>query len=141
MTANDVRAARDGLAALLAGVPGLTVVAYPAETVPQLPAALVTFEGRDAVHTLSDGATAGRFRVTLLVASASAAQAYDTLYEFASVGGAASIEAACAADPTWRGAVAHGELESVDNVGPRSVGGARYVAADFHFRYVASAAN
>ena len=138
MTANEISAARDGLAALLAGVPGLNVVAHPVETVSQLPTALVAFEGREAVNTLAGGATEGRFRVTLLVASASASEAYDTLHQFASSGGSASIEAAVAADPTWRGAVAHGELVSVDNIGPRAVGRSRYVGADFHFRYVAS---
>ncbi len=133
----DVLAARDGLAALLAGAPGLTVAAHPAETVSQLPAALVAFEGREAVNTLADGATTGRFRVTLLVASASEAQAYNALHQYASSDGPASIEAAVAADPTWRGAVAYGELVSVDGVGPRNIGRSRYVGADFHFRYVA----
>ena len=133
---DDVRAARDGLAALLAAVPGLTVVDHPSEAAPQIPAALVAYEGRDAVQTLAASLSAGRFRVTLLVASSDGRQAYDDLYKLASASGASGIEAAIAADPTWGGSVDYGHLESVGNVGPRRIGSGSYVGADFHFRYV-----
>ncbi len=132
----DVLAARDGLAALLAAVPGLTVVDHPADAAPHLPAALVAYEGRDTLETLGASVSAGRFRVTLLVASADRGQAYDTLYRLASASGSMGIEAAVAADPTWGGSVDHGHLESVGNVGERRIGSGRYVGADFHFRYV-----
>ncbi len=132
----DVLAARDGLAEMLAAVPGLRVVDHPSEVAPQVPAALVAYEGRDAVETLGASVSAGRFRVTLLVASADRGQAYDTLYGLASATGTEGIEAAVAADPTWGGSVDHGHLESVGNVGERRIGGGRYVAADFHFRYL-----
>ena len=133
---DDVRAARDGLVALLAAVPGLTVVDHPSESAPQIPAALVAYEGRDAVQTLAASLSAGRFRVTLLVASSDRRQAYDDLYKLASASGASGIEAAIAADPTWGGSVDYGHLESVGNVGPRRIGNGNYVGADFHFRYV-----
>ena len=132
----DVRAARDGLVALLAAVPGLTVVDHPSESAPQIPAALVAYEGRDAVQTLAASLSAGRFWVTLLVASSDGRQAYDDLYKLASASGASGIEAAIAADPTWGGSVDYGHLESVGNVGPRRIGNGSYVGADFHFRYV-----
>lgn len=132
----DVLAARDGLAALLAAVPGLSVVDHPADVAPQVPAALVAYEGRDTVETLGASVSAGRFRVTLLVASADHGQAYHTLYGLASASASSGIEAAVAADPTWGGSVDHGRLESVGNVGERRIGSGRYVAADFHFRYV-----
>ena len=131
----DVVAARDGIAALLAAVPGLTVVDHPADVAPQVPAALVAYEGRDTVETLGASVSVGRFRVTLLAASADRGQAYDTLYRLASASASSGIEAAVAADPTWGGSVDHGHLESVGNVGERRIGSGRYVAADFHFRY------
>ena len=132
----DVLAARDGLAALLSTVPGLSVVDHPSEAPPQVPAALVAYEGRDTVETLGASLSVGRFRVTLLVASADSVQAYDTLYKLASASPCTGIEAAIAADPTWGGSVDYGHLESVGNVGARRIGGGSYVAADFHFRYV-----
>ena len=135
----DVRAARDGLAALLASVPGLTVVDHPSEVAPQTPVALVAYEGRDSVETLGASLSAGRFRVTLLVASADRSQAYDILYRLASASDASGIEAAIAADPTWGGSVDYGRLESVGNVGPRRVGKLEYVGADFRFQYVGRA--
>ena len=129
----DVLTARDGLAALLGGVPGLTVIDHPAEVAPRVPAALVAYEGRDVAQTLGASLSAGRFRVTVLVASADRKQAYDKLYRLASASG---VEAAVAADPTWGGSVDYGHLESIDNVGERRIGGGRYVGADFRFRYV-----
>ena len=132
----DVLAARDGLAALLASVPGLNVVDHPSGAPSQVPAVLVAYEGRDAVQTLGASLSVGRFRVTLLVASADSGQAHDTLYELVSASASMGIEAAVAADPTWVGSVDYGHLESVGNIGERRIGGGRYVAADFHFRYV-----
>ena len=132
----DVLAARDGLIAILASIPGLAVVDYPSDTPSQLPAALVAYEGRDTVETLGASLSVGRFRVTLLVASADSGQAYDALYELASASASTGIEAAVAADPTWGGSVDYGHLESVGNVGERRIGGGRYVGADFRFRYV-----
>ena len=132
----DVLAARDGLAALLGRVAGLSVVDHPVDAAPTALAALVAFEGRDAIQTLGASLWAGRFRVTLLVASADPGQAYDTLYELASASAATGIEAAVAADPTWGGSVGYGYLESVGGVGDRRIGNARYIGADFHFRYV-----
>ncbi len=132
----DVLAARDGLVELLAAVPGLSVVDHPADVAPQVPAALVAYEGRDTVETLGASVSAGRFRVTLLVTSADRGQAYDTLYRLASASASSGIEATVAADPNWGGSVDHGRLESVGNVGERRIGSARYVAADFHFRYL-----
>ena len=132
----EVRAARDGLVALLATAPGLAVVDHPAEAPSRFPAALVAYEGRDAVETLGARLSVGRFRVTLLVSSADSGQAYDRLYELASASASGGIEAAVAADPTWGGSVDHGHLESVGSVGERRIGGGRYVGADFRFRYV-----
>lgn len=133
---SDVLAARDGLAALLASIPGLTVVDHPSDTPSRFPAALVAYEGRDAVETLGASLSAGRFRVTLLVASADSGQAYDTLYRLASASASTGIETAVAADPTWGGSVDYGHLESVGSVGERRIGGGSYVGADFHFQYV-----
>ena len=132
----EVLAARDGLAALLGAVPGITVVDHPVEGAPQTPAALVAYEGRGTLETLGASVSTGRFRVTLLVVSADRGQAYDDLYELVSASGDSGIEAATAADPTWGGSVDYGHLESVGNVGPRRAGGASYVGADFHFRYI-----
>ena len=132
----EVLAARDGIVALLATMPGLTVVDHPSDTPSQVPAALVAYEGRDIVETLGASLSVGRFRVTLLVASADSGQAYDALYELMADSASTGIEAAVAADPTWGGSVDYGHLDSVGNVGERRIGSGRYVAADFHFRYV-----
>ena len=97
---------------------------------------LVAYEGRDTMETLGASLSVGRFRVTLLVASSDSGQAYDTLYELASASASTGIEAAVAADPTWGGSVDYGHLESLGSVEERRIGGGRYVAADFRFRYV-----
>ena len=136
MMDGEVLAARNWLAALLASIPGLTVVDHPSDTPSQVPAALVAYEGRDTVETLGASLSVGRFLVTLLVASAESGQAYDRLYELVAASASTGIEAAVAADPTWGGSVDYGHLETVGSVGERRIGGGRYVAADFHFRYV-----
>ena len=46
--ANEIRAAVDGLASLLEGVPGLRVHRQPPATLNELPAAVVLFESRGA---------------------------------------------------------------------------------------------
>ena len=50
--ANEIRAAVDGLAALLEGVPGLRVHRQPPAALNELPAAVALFESRSASRTL-----------------------------------------------------------------------------------------
>jgi hypothetical protein len=136
--ADEIKNAKDGLSALLAGISGLKVLDYPVDSVSQFPAAVVLFESRDALETLGGSTFEGRLKVVLLVSSASTKQAYDTLDSFMDPLGASSIEAATDADSTWGGSVDAGRLTSIDNIGQRKLWGGNYVGADFHFRFVKS---
>ena len=134
--ANEIRAAVDGLASLLEGVPGLRVHRQPPATLNELPAAVVLFESRGASRTLGGTGFAGRIRVVLAVSTADAREGFDRLYDFMAQSGESSIEAAASSDPTWGGSVDDGRLASIDNAGPRKLWGGEYVAADFHFEVV-----
>ena len=134
--ANEIRAAMDGLASLLEGVPGLRVHRQPPPVLNELPAAVVVFESRGASRTLGGTGFAGRIRVTLAVSVAEASEGFDRLYDFMGPSGESSIEAAAMSDPTWGGSVDDGRLASIDNAGRRRLWGGEYVAADFHFDVV-----
>ena len=134
--ANEIKDAKDGLSTLLDNISGLKVLDYPADSVHEFPAAVVLFESRDAMETLSGSTFAGKIKVVLLVSSANTQQAYDTLDAYMDPLGTSSLEAAADADNTWGGKVDDGRLVSVDNVGQRKLWGAYYVAADFHFRFL-----
>ena len=134
--ANEIRAAMDGLASLLEGVPGLRVHRQPPPVLNELPAAVVLFESRGASRTLGGTGFAGRIRVVLAVSAAEASVGFDRLYDFMGPSGESSIEAAAASDPTWGGSVDDGRLASIDNAGRRRLWGGEYVAADFHFELV-----
>ena len=138
--ANEIRAAVDGLAALLEGVPGLRVHRQPPAALNELPAAVVLFESRGASRTLGGTGFAGRIRVTLVVSTTDASEGFDRLYDFMAPSGESSIETAAASDPTWGGSVDDGRLASIDNAGRRKLWGGEYVAADFHFELVKSGA-
>ena len=137
--ANEIRAAVEGLASLLEGVPGLRVHRRPPATLNELPAAVVLFESRGASSTLGGNGFEGRFRVVLAVSAADASEGLDRLYDFIAQSGKSSIEAAAATDPTWGGSVDDGRLESIDNPGRRKLWGGEYIAADFHFEAVKGA--
>ena len=77
-------------------------------------------------------------RVEVLVSTADARQATETLDAFLEPTGAQSIEAAANVDPTWGGAVDDTRLISVNNIGRRKMGGASCIGADFHFWFVKS---
>ena len=128
--------ARRGLSEALAALPGLRVLDYPPTSVSEAPAAVVLFESRGAALTLGGTSFAGRMKVVLAVASASAGEAYRSLEEYMGPEGANSVQAAVEADATWGGNVDDGRLVSIDNVGPRRIWGGVYTAADFHFRFV-----
>ena len=134
--ANEIRAAMDGLASLLEGVPGLRVHRQPPPVLNELPAAVVLFESRGASRTLGGTGFSGRIRVTLAVSAAEASEGFDRLYDFMGPSGESSLEAAAASDPTWGGSVDDGRLASIDNAGRRKLWGGEYVAADFHFELV-----
>ena len=136
--ANEIRDAKDGLAALLANISGLKVLDYPAESVNEFPVAAVLFESRDASETLGGSSFTGRIKVVLLVSSANTQQAYDTLDQLMDPLGTSSVEAAVDADNTWGGKVDDGRLVSVNSVGQRKLWGGYYVGADFHFRFAKS---
>ncbi len=134
--ANEIRAAIDGLASLLEGVPGLRVHRQSPRALNELPAAVVLFESRGASDTLGGNGFAGRIRVVLAVSAADASEGFDRLYDFMAQSGDSSIEAAAASDPTWGGNVDDGRLASIDNAGRRKLWGGEYLAADFHFDVV-----
>ena len=134
--ANEIRAAVEGLASALEGVPGLRVHRQPPASLNELPAAVVLFESRGASRTLGGTGFAGRIRVTLAVSTADASEGFDRLYDFMAQSGESSIEAAVSSDRTWGGSVDDGRLASVDNAGRRRLWGGEYVAADFHFEVV-----
>ena len=134
--ANEIRAAVEGLASLLEGIPSLRVHRQPPATLNELPAAVVLFESRGASRTLGGTGFAGRIRVVLAVSAAEASVGFDRLYDFMGPSGESSIEAAAASDPTWGGSVDDGRLASIDNAGRRRLWGGEYVAADFHFELV-----
>ena len=125
---DEINNAKDGLSALLATIPGLRVLDYPADSVNELPAAMVLVESRDAAGALGGGAFTGSIKVVLLVSSANTRQAYDTLNRFIDPLGPRSVEAA----------VDDGRLLSVDNIGPRKLAGVSCAGADFHLRFVKS---
>ena len=133
--ANEIRDAKDGLAALLSNISGLKVLDYPADSVNEFLVAVVLFESRDPIETLGGSTFSGRIRVVLLVSSANTQQAYDTLDLFMDPLGTSSVEAAVDADNTWGAKVDDGRLVPIDNVGQRKLWGGHYVAADFHFRF------
>ncbi len=128
--------ARRGLSEILAALPGLRVLDHPPASISETPAAVVLFESRDAALTLGGTSFAGRMKVVLAVASASAGEAYRSLEEYTEPSGANSVQAAVDADTTWGGAVDDGRLVSIDNVGARRLWGGVYTAADFHFRFI-----
>lgn len=135
---DEIKNAKDGVASLLSGITGLTVVDYPADSINQFPAAVVLFESRNAREVIGGSSFTGQIKVTLLVSSANTQQAYDTLDGFMDPLGATSLEAVVDADNTWGGSVDDGRLTSVDNIGLRKLWGGDYVGADFHFRFVKS---
>ncbi len=135
---NEIRAAVEGLASLLEGIPGLRVHRRPPPVLNELPAAVVLFESRGAPQTLAGTGFAGRVRVTLVVSAADASEGSGRLYDFMAQSGESSIEAAAASDPTWGGSVDDGRLASIDSAGPRKLWGGEYIAADFHFEAVKS---
>ena len=134
--ANELRDAKDGLAARLSTITGLRVLDYPAESVSEFPAAIVLFESRDTARALGGSSFGGKIKVVLLVSSANTQQAYDTLDQFMDPLGSSSIEAAVDGDNTWGGKVDDGRLVSIDNVGQRKLWGGTYVAADFHVGFI-----
>ena len=138
--ANEIRDAKDGLAALLANISGLKVLDYPADSVHEFPVAVVLFESRNAVETLGGSTFAGKIKVVLLVSSAITQEAYDRLDQLMDPLGASSVEAVVDADNTWGGKVDDGRLLSIDNVGLRKLWGGLYVGADLHFRFIKSVA-
>ena len=95
-------------------------------------------ESRDSVGTLGGGSIRGSMRVEVLVSTADARQATETLGAFLEPTGAQSIEAAANTDPTWRGTVDDTRLISVNNIGRRKLNGASCIGADFHFWFVKS---
>ncbi len=136
--ANELRDAKDGLSTLLSNITGLRVLDYPADSINELPAAVVFVESRDAVKTLGGSSFTGELKAVLLVSSADTKQAYDTLDLFMDPLGASSMEAAVDADNTWGGSVDDGRLVTIDNIGRRKLWGGLYVSADFHFRFAKS---
>ena len=137
--ANDIGEAKKGLAAALSGIDGLRVFGYEPESVNEFPAAIVRLESREPVETLGGGALRGSMRVEVLVSAAHGRRSEEALDAYLSPRGAGSIEAVVNADPTWGGAVGDGRLVSVDNIGPRKVGGVNCVGADFRFSFVKGA--
>ena len=103
--ANEISEAKKGLAAALSGIDGLRVFDYTPDSLHEFPAAIVHLESRDSVGTLGGGAIRGSMRVEVLVSTADARQATETLDAFLEPTGAQSIEAAANTDPTWRGSV------------------------------------
>ena len=136
--ANEISEAKKGLAAVLSGIDGLRVFGYTPDSLHEFPAAIVHLESRDSVGTFGGGAIRGSLRVEVLVSTADARQATETLDAFLEPTGAQSIEAAANTDPTWRGAVDDTRLISVNNIGRRKMGGASCIGADFHFWFVKS---
>ena len=136
--ANEISEAKKGLAAALSGIDGLRVFDYTPDSLHEFPAAIVHLESRDSVGTFGGGAIRGSLRVEVLVSTADARQATETLDAFLEPTGAQSIEATANTDPTWRGAVDDARLVSVDNIGARKMGGVKCVGADFHFWFVKS---
>ena len=139
--ANEIKNAKDGLAALLSTISGLRVLDYPADSISEFPAAVILFESRDALETLGGSTFTGKLKVVLLVSSANTQQAYDSLDQLMDPQGASSIEAAVDADTTWGANVDDGRLVSIDNVGQRKLWGGLYVAADLHLRFTKSVAS
>ena len=111
---------------------------YTPDSLHEFPAAIVHLESRDSVGTFGGGAIRGSLRVEVLVSTADARQATETLDAFLEPTGAQSIEAAANTDPTWGGAVDDSRLISVNNIGRRKLGGASCIGADFHFWFVKS---
>ena len=135
---NEIREAKKGLAAALSGIDGLRVFDYTPDSLHEFPAAIVHLESRDSVGTLGGGAIRGSLRVEVLVSTADARQATETLDAFLEPTGAQSIEATANTDRTWRGTVDDTRLISVNNIGRRKMGGVGCVGADFHFWFVKS---
>ena len=136
--ANEISEAKKGLAAALSGIDGLRVFDYTPDNLHEFPAAIVHLESRDSVGTLGGGSIRGSLRVEVLVSTADARQATETLDAFLEPTGAQSIEAAANTDPTWRGSVDDSRLVSVNNIGRRKMGGASCIGADFNFWFVKS---
>ena len=134
--ANEIGEAKNGLAAVLSGIDGLRVFDYTPDSLHEFPAAIVHLESRDAVETLGGGAIRGSLRVEVLVSTADARQATETLDAFLEPTGAQSIEAAATSDPTWSGTVDDTRLITVNNIGRRKLSGANCIGADFHFWFV-----
>ena len=128
--------AAQGLAGALAKLPGLRTLDYMPASFSELPAAVVTFESRDAAPTLGGRCLVGRLKVALVVSPASSREAQRALEAYMEPEGPNSVQAAADADTTWGGSVDDGRLVSVDNAGPRRIWGGTYTAADFHFRFV-----
>ena len=136
--ANEISEAKKGLAAALSGIDGLRVFDYTPDSLHEFPAAIVHLESRDSVGTFGGGAIRGSMRVEVLVSTADARQATETLDAFLEPTGAQSIEAAANTDPTWRGTVDDTRLITVNNIGRRKLNGASCIGADFHFWFVKS---
>ena len=136
--ANEINEAKKGLAAALSGIDGLRVFGYTPDSLHEFPAAIVHLESRDSVGTLGGGSIRGSMRVEVLVSTADARQATETLDAFLEPTGAQSIEASANTDPTWGGAVDDTRLITVNNIGRRKLGGVGCIGADFHFWFVKS---
>ena len=136
--ANEISEAKKGLAAALSSIDGLRVFDYTPDSLHEFPAAIVHLESRDSVGTLGGGTIRGSLRVEVLVSTADARQATETLDVFLEPTGAQSIEATANTDRTWRGTVDDTRLISVNNIGRRKMGGVSCVGADFHFWFVKS---
>ena len=136
--ANEISEAKKGLAAALSGIDGLRVFDYMPDSLHEFPAAIVHLESRDSVGTLGGITIRGSLRVEVLVSTADARQATETLDAFLEPTGAQSIEAAANTDPTLARKVDDARLISVNNIGRRKMGGVNCVGADFHFWFVKS---
>ena len=136
--ANEISEAKKGLAAALSSIDGLRVFDYTPDSLHEFPAAIVHLESRDSVGTLGGTTIRGSLRVEVLVSTADARQATETLDVFLEPTGAQSIEAAANTDPTLGGKVDDARLISVNNIGRRKLNGVSCVGADFHFWFVRS---
>ncbi len=137
--ANEITDAIDGLAALLATIPGLVVHKYPPDGInAQINAVIrLTARGTQEEMTLAGSSFRGRLTATLFVGpSLKETEAWRELVKYAEPLGEYSLEAATDADPTWGGKVDGGKLVLVDNFTNREEFGGRYPSADFSFEFM-----
>ena len=120
----------DGLADVLATLPGLRVFAYPPDDVAP-PAGIVgypTLLTYDAV--MGGGANRADVPVHVVVGRASSRAARDALTEYVATSGAKSFHAALEDDPTLGDRAQAARVVSVAGVS-LTIGGVSYVAAEF----------